>query len=86
MLVTPINQSYYGLAIEVIKATAHKGKSIGAEVMHRWSKVDLAIEPRLDRVLIGRRNVDQVACEQRANVIGHDLISDGIARSASITR
>jgi len=63
MFVTPINQSHDRSAVEVVEAAANEGKSFRCEIAHFWREIHLPIEPRFDRVLVGRRDVDQMGRE-----------------------
>ena len=75
MFVPPINKRDRSPAMEIIEASALKRKASRRQVTHFRREVDLAIKPGLDCVLVGRNHIHQVSREERANVIGDQLIS-----------
>ena len=68
MLAARINQRGDILAAQNIKAPADQRKTFVREILHRGNKSELAIEPRLDGVLVGGSNVHKMAGLQRANM------------------
>ena len=78
MLITPIDECYDRFAVEIIKTTADEGKAFCREILHFGRKIDFAIEPWLDGVLIGGSDIDQVSCEQRTDMICNHLVGDAV--------
>jgi len=61
-------------------------KSVSREVWHRSREIELRIQPWLYRVLIGRWDVREVVCHERANVTSYKLCREeliGIGRAHS---
>ena len=81
-----VNQSCYRAVIEVIKATANQRKTLAGKVWHGSREIELRIQPGLYRVLIGRWDVREVVCHERANVTSYKLCREeliGIGRAHS---
>src|SRR6266536_820198 len=81
-----VNQSCYRAAIEVIKATANQRKTLAGKVWHGSREIELCIQPWLYRVMIGRWDVREVVCHERANVTSYKLCREkliGIGRAHS---
>ena len=64
MLVSLIDERDNSFAVEIIEPATNKRKTARRKVVHVRREIDLAIEPRFDRVLIGRRYIDKMCCEQ----------------------
>src|ERR1700730_1789523 len=79
MFVPLVNESDGVLAVEIIKSSADQRKAAHREIVHVRSEIYFAVEPWLDGVLIGRRNIHQMCREQRAHVIVNDLIDSRAA-------
>ena len=65
------------LAGDVVEPTTHQRKTDGREILNRRREIQLAEEPWLHRVLIGRSHVEQVSISERADVITDDLVRNG---------
>jgi hypothetical protein len=57
-------------AIDIVETTADERESVLREIGHRGREIQLAIEPRFDRVLIGRADVHQMRHNQRSHMTG----------------
>jgi len=68
VLAAVVDEGRDHLAVDNIEASAYKGKTLFREVMDGRNKVDTAIEPGFDGVLIGREHVGQVIWLERAEV------------------
>src|SRR5438046_5700082 len=73
MLTPLVNQSCYGVVIEIIKAPSNQRKSFAGKVHHRGRKIKLRIKPRFDSVLVGRSDVTKMVCHQRTHMTGDEL-------------
>jgi hypothetical protein len=58
-------------------ATTDERKADGREIVDRRREIQLAEEPRLHGVLIGRSHVEQMVVSERADVIADDLVRYG---------
>src|SRR5208282_809750 len=74
-------------AVDIVETAAHQRKSVFREIVGRWREIKLAVEPRLDRMLIGRGNVHVILHGQRRgrSLLGHD-VTRRAADSRSIER
>ena len=79
MFVPPINERDHSAAMEIVKASALERKASRRQVAHFRREVDLSVKPRLNCVLVGRNHIHQMRREERANVIGDQLVSKCIA-------
>src|SRR6266550_2700996 len=59
--------------IEIIETAADERKSLRRKIYAGGSKIELGIQPRLHRVLVGGSNVCQVVCHQRTHMTGNEL-------------
>ena len=84
MLPPAVHERRDGSSIHVVESTAQQRISAAGEVVHRGRIVEPAIEPRLHRVLIGRRHVGQVpgGGHQRADVVREHVVREGGAGGA----
>src|SRR6266567_4651515 len=73
VLAARINQRGDILPAENIEAPADQRKTFVREIFHGGNKSELAIEPRLDSVLVGGSNVHEMAGLQGANMRVDDL-------------
>src|SRR5207249_4606015 len=60
MFASPINQRRYWAVIQIIKATTNQRKSLTRKIDNRRSKIELRIQPRLNCVPVGRRDVGEM--------------------------
>ena len=70
-------------ATQVVDSPADQRESLGREVRHRGREIQLAGEPRLHHVVLGRGHVHQVIHLERAHVPGDDLVDHGIPAAGS---
>ena len=62
MFTTPVDDRSNWKIVEIIEAPAYQRKSLGGQVDDRRRKVEPAVEPWLNRVLIRRKYVGQMIC------------------------
>ena len=60
MLLPTVNERGGGVAVDDIQAPAEQRETGFAELLHRRSEVELAVKPRLHRVLIGRSDIGEM--------------------------
>ena len=68
VLAAAIDHCADGAGIDIIEPAADQRKAFRGEVDHRRRDIELAVEPRLDRVLVGGDDVGEVAGLQRAQM------------------
>src|SRR5260370_36454596 len=66
MFAAAVDQRGNVLAVENVEAAAGQWKTGVGEIFDRRNKSELAIEPRLPRVLVGRGDIGQMNRQQRA--------------------
>ena len=76
VLAALIDDRSHRLAVDVIEAAAEQRKALRGQVDDRRRDVDLAVEPRLDRMLVAGFHVHQVSGLQRADMRRHDFVGD----------
>ena len=64
MLVPLIDEGNHSVSAKVIEPAAEEREFLRGEVFDRRRKVQLAVKPRLDGVLIGRRDIQRMICHQ----------------------
>src|SRR5262249_24776010 len=64
-------------------SAADQREAARREVRDRRREVDLAVEPRAHRMLIGRRDVDEVIDHQRAHMTRDELVGETALRAAA---
>ena len=66
MVAAPIDQRGGGLAVDVVEPAADQREALRGQVDHRRRNVELAVEPRLDVVLVaGFTSVRWPGCSER---------------------
>jgi hypothetical protein len=80
MLAAGIDEGSSRLEPHYIDPCPDQGKALGAEVRYHRRKRKLAIEPRLDRVVVGRRHVGGHRRHEATDMRRYDLACDLIAR------
>ena len=83
MLAPAIHQGGNRPPTDHVEAPADQREALGSEVAHRDAEVDLALEPRFHRVLVGGDHVRQVPGLQRAQV-GVDDLTAGIGAALDV--
>src|SRR5205823_8607665 len=73
MLTPLVNQSCYGVVIEIIKAPSNQRKAFARKVHHGSRKIQLSIKPRFDSVLIGGWYVCEMISHKRTHMTGDKL-------------
>jgi len=68
MLIVLENQSTDDMVVYVIEPTSDQRKALRRQVDYRRRGIKLAIEPGLDRVLVRRRHIREMACQQRSHM------------------
>ena len=74
MLAALVDQDGGRAAGDVVEPAAGQREALALEVLHRRGEVEPAVEPGLDRVLVGGRHVHQMARLQRADMVGDELV------------
>src|SRR5580704_12177327 len=78
MLAPPVDDGGNRPAVEIVEPPADQGETLRGEIDHRRREIELAVEPRLDRVLVGGLHVGEVLALQRAHVCGHNVAEHAI--------
>ena len=73
MFASSVNQSCYWPVIQIIQAPADQRKSFTRKVDNCRSKIELRVQPRLDCVLVGRRDIGEMVRQKRARMTGDEL-------------
>src|SRR6266566_2117295 len=68
MFAAAVDQRGNVLAVENVEAAADQWETVVGEILNRRNKGELAIEPRLHGVLVGRSDIGQMTGLQRADV------------------
>src|SRR4029077_15885904 len=76
VLAAAIDDRRHRLAVDVIERAADQGESLPGQVDDRRRDVELAVEPRLDGVLVAGFDVGQMSGLQRAQMRRHDVAGD----------
>src|SRR5207248_7087236 len=83
MLVVLENQSAHDAVVNVIEPTADQRKALGRQVKHGRRGIELAVEPRLDRVLVRSRYIREMARQQTIGRVLKSAPAELPARQAS---
>ena len=73
VLAAAIDHGADGAGIDIIEPAADQRKALRDEVDHRRRDIELAVEPRLYRVLVGRNHVGEMTGLQRTQMRRYDL-------------
>jgi len=65
--------------IDKIQTPSNQAETALSKILNRRGKFKFPGEPRLDGMLIGRRNIEKVSGKQRADVTGDDLCFEPMA-------
>ena len=68
--------------VEVIQTSSGQTETVFGKIVNGWRELKLSIEPGFDRMLIGRRDIEQVSGQQGANVTGNHLLGERVAARA----
>ncbi len=84
MLVAPVDEGRDRPIVEVVETAALQRVFLVLEILDRKREVHLALEPRLDRVLVGGFDIVQVLRHERSDVGGNQLARQvgGVGRAA----
>jgi hypothetical protein len=80
VVVAAIDDCRHGLAVDVVETAADQRKALRREVDDRWREVELAVEPRLDGVLIAGLDIGKMVGLERAQVCGNDFARNLLIR------
>src|ERR1700680_177150 len=69
----PVHDRCYRPVVQIVESSANQGKSCSAEVLYRGRKIESAVEPRLDLMLIRRKHIGQMIGRQRTQMVVNDL-------------
>ncbi len=83
VLAALVDHRGHRLAIDIVEASAQQRKALRRQVDDRRRHVELAVEPRLDRMLIAGFHVHQVSGLQRADMRRHHFVGDGLVLVAA---
>src|SRR5467141_197600 len=72
MLAARVDEHGDGAAVDDVEAAALQGKSFIHKIVDRRRKVQLAVEPRLHGVLVGRLNIFEMSGLKGAQMRVHD--------------
>src|SRR5260370_22751762 len=73
MFAAAVDQRGNVLAVENVEAAADQLKTVVRGIFDRRNKNELAIEPRLHLVVVGRGDLRQMTGQQRADLGGEDF-------------
>ena len=73
MLVVPIYQRRDRPVVQIIEPAADQRESRSRQIRDRRREIELAAEPRLDRMLIGSRHICEMGGQHRARMAGYHL-------------
>src|SRR6516162_10125382 len=68
--------------VDVIQPASDQTEALGREILDRRREFELSVEPRFDRMLIGRRNIEKVSGKQGANVTGDYFLDKRVSARA----
>src|SRR5882762_2111285 len=79
MLLALIDEGGHSSVVKVLESASQQRKPLTGKILNRWSEIELAIEPWLYCVLIGRDHIGAMTLQlQRADVIGHHFLGQEI--------
>ncbi len=73
VLVSLVNQKLHRSVVEIVKASSDQGKSIAGRVDHRGRKIELAVKPRFDGVLVRGNHIHEMVRHERSNMTCNQL-------------
>ena len=73
MLAPLVNQSCYGVVIEIIEAPTNQREAFAGKIHHGGRKIELSIKPWFDGVLIGGWYVCEMISHKRTHMTGDKL-------------
>ena len=82
MLITLVDERRYLPTIEIIQTTSDQAEAVVGKILNRRGEFKLSVEPGFNRMLIGRRHIEQVSGKQGANVTGDHFLCERVAARA----
>lgn len=76
MFVALKNQRGHAASAQIIKSATDKRKIFRRQVLDWRREIQLAVEPRLDGVLVGGYHVQDMIRHQRMDVAGNNLVRE----------
>src|SRR6478735_5937760 len=73
MLAMAVDERGHRRDFHYIDAATHQGKTFGAKIDDRRRERELAVEPGLDRVVVGGCHVYRLRCHQSPNMRRYDF-------------
>src|SRR2546430_16976700 len=73
MLAPLVNQSCYGVVIEIIEAPTNQREAFAGKIHHGGRKIELSIKPWFDGGLIGGWYVCEMIINRRRNMTGEKV-------------
>src|SRR5690349_23988893 len=83
VLAPAVHERCDGLPADIVEPSADERESAAGKVVHGRREIELAVEPRLDRVLVRRGYVREMAGHERAHVARNHLVGDRLGPRAS---
>src|SRR5436190_4996035 len=68
-----VNQRRHWPVIQIIQAAANQRKSLTGKIDNRRSKIELGVQPRFYRVLVGGSDIGEMVCHQRTRMTSDEL-------------
>src|SRR5262249_40365362 len=82
MFVTLVDHGRYLAPIDKIQTPSDQAEAVLSKILNGRGKFEFSGEPRLDGMLISRRDIEKVSGQQRAHMIGDDLCFEPVAGRA----
>src|SRR5271165_5517979 len=82
MLITLVNEGRYFPTIKIIQTASNQAEAMFRIILNRRGEFKLSVEPGFNRMLIGRRHIEQVRGEQGAKVTGHHFVCERVTARA----
>ena len=79
MLTVAVHERRDQTVVQIIETATDKRKTCGRQIRDSRRKIELAAEPRFNRMLVGRRDVGDMAGQYRTRVAA--IACSGIASS-----
>src|SRR6478672_969236 len=68
-----VNQSCHRSVVEIIESSPDQRKSITGRVFHRGRKIELAVKPRFDGVLVRGSHIREMVHDERSHMTCYKL-------------
>src|SRR6266446_3980511 len=70
-----VDKRRHSSVVKVLESASQQRKPLTGKILNRWSEIELAVEPWLYCVLIGRDHIGAMTLQlQRADVIGNHFL------------